>query len=136
MCNAGAHVFRNWLDSVRRAYRAKDLAALATRAGLSGPSPDSHLQRCGRGDMLTVNTIQQVTARLPDPRPLRNLGMRTRAVAFAIDFLVATDTAASPSDWPAAQAVVKARILQLFEDLKLSFARDARRATESADMPT
>jgi hypothetical protein len=136
MCDAGAHVFRNWLDSVRRAYRAKDLAALATRAGLSGPSPDSHLQRCGRGDMLTVNTIQMVTARLPDPMPLRNLGMRTRAVAFAIDFLVATDSAASPLDWSAAQAVVRARILRLFQDLKLSFAKDVRRATASADMPT
>lgn len=86
--------------------------------------------------MLTVNTIQEVTARLPDPMPLRNLGMRTRAVAFAIDFLVATDSAASPLDWSAAQAVVKARILQLFQDLKLSFAKDVRRAMPSADMLT
>lgn len=136
LCNAGAHLFRNWLDLVRHAYRAKDLASLATRAGLSGPSPDSHLQRCARGDMLTVKTIQGVTARLKDPAPLRDLGMHTRALAFAIDFLVAADERASPLDWFDAQAIVKARILQLFQDLKLSFATGARRSTASAETPT
>ncbi len=58
---------------MRHAHRAKDLAALATRAGLSGPSPDGYLQRCARGDMLTADTIKEVTARLKDPAPLRNL---------------------------------------------------------------
>lgn len=138
MCNPGAHVFRNWLDFVRSAYRAKDLAALATRAGLSGPSPDSHLQRCGRGEMLTAETIHDVTARLPNPQPLRNLAMRTRALAFAIDFLVAADSAASPLEWSAAQAIVRARILRLFQDLQLGLMKDVRRttATVSADRPT
>lgn len=136
LCITDAHLFRNWLDLVRHAYRAKDLASLATRAGLSGPSPDSLLQRCARGDMLTAETIQRVTARLTDPMPLRNLGMHTRALAFAIDFLIASDKGASPLDWLAAQAVVKNRIIQLLRDLRLSLATGARRATASTETPT
>lgn len=135
LCNPGAHLFRNWLDLVRHAYRAKDLSALATRAGLSSPSPDSHLQRCARGDMLTADTIQEVTARLKDPTRLRNLGMQSRALAFAIDFIVAADSDASSLGWPDAQAIVKARILQLFQDLQLSFATGVRIARASAEMP-
>ena len=34
LCHASAHIFRNWLDLVRTAYRAKDLTALAVRAGM------------------------------------------------------------------------------------------------------
>lgn len=135
LCNPGAHLFRNWLDLVRHAYRAKDLAALATRAGISGPSPDSHLQRCARGDMLTVDTIQEVTARLKDPAPLRNLGMQARALAFAIDFFVAADSGATSLGWPDAQAIVRARVLQLFQDLQLSFVTGVRPARASAEMP-
>ena len=135
LCNPGAHLFRNWLDLVRNAYRAKDLAALATRAGLSSPSPDSHLQRCARGDMLTADTIQEVTARLKDPTRLRNLGMQSRALAFAIDFLVAADSDASCLGWPDAQAIVRARILQLFQDLQLSFVTGVRIARASGEMP-
>lgn len=134
LCDTRANLFRNWLDHVRHAYRAKDLTALATRAGLHGPSPDSHLQRCARGEMLTVDTIHAVTARLKDPKPLRNLGMRTRALAFAVDFIVAADSGTSPLDWTAAQAIVRARILRLFEDLQLSFATGVRRETTSAEI--
>lgn len=134
LCDARANLFRNWFDLVRHAYRAKDLAALATRAGLYGPSPDSHLQRCARGEMLTVDTIHAVTARLRDPVPLRNLGMRTRVLAFAVDFIVAADSGASPLDWSAAQAIVRTRILRLFEDLQLSLATGVRRETTSAEM--
>jgi|GEM_PF-2340244 len=134
LCDTRANLFKNWFDLVRHAYRAKDLASLATRAGLYGPSPDSHLQRCARGEMLTVDTIHAVTARLKDPVPLRNLGMRTRALAFAVDFIVAADNGASPLDWSAAQAIVRTRILRLFEDLQLSFATGVRRETTSAEI--
>lgn len=132
LCDAGAHPFRQWLVLVQRAYRAKDLTALAARAGLTGPSPDSLLQRCGRGEMLTVDTINELTARLANPKPLRDLGMQTRALAFAIDFLVSADSGTAPLDWSAAQAIVKTRILQLSRDLRLSFARGVRPAPARA----
>lgn len=126
LCDARAHIFRNWLDVVRSAYRAKDLTALAVRAGMEGPSPDSHLQRCARGKMLTVETIQAVTARLKSPAPLRVLGMHARALALAVDFLVAADRSTTPLDWTAAQAVLQARLVQLFQDFELNLSVGAR----------
>ena len=133
LCSGDAHVFRNWLDLVRHRYRAKDLASLATRAGMFGPSPDSHLQRCARGEMLTVDTINEVTTRLNDPKPLRNLGLHARALAFAIDFLIASDRGFSPLEWLVAQAVIKDRLMQLFQDLKLGTTTGARRLTTSVE---
>ena len=133
LCSGDAHVFRNWLDLVRHRYRAKDLASLATRAGMFGPSPDSHLQRCARGEMLTVDTINEVTTRLNDPKPLRNLGLHARALAFAIDFLIASDRRSSPLEWLVAQAVIKDRLMQLFQDLKLGTTTGARRLTTSVE---
>jgi hypothetical protein len=131
LCDPGTHPFKHWLDLVRGAYRAKDLTALAARAGLAGPSPDSHLQRCSRGEMLTAETIGELTKRLPQPKPLRDLGMQTRALAFAIDFLVAADGGPDSLGWEASQAIVKARILQLSSDLRLSFATGDRQAPAS-----
>lgn len=113
LCEPGAHPFKHWLDLVRVAYRAKDLTALAIRAGLAGPSPDSHLQRCSRGEMLTAETIGELTARLAQLKLLRDLGMQTRALVFAIDFLMAANSGEDSLSWEAAQAIVKARILQL-----------------------
>lgn len=86
--------------------------------------------------MLTVNTINEVTARLKNPEPLRNLGLHARALAFAIDFLIASDRGAPPLDWLTAQAVVKDRVIQLLQDLKLSSMKAARRATASGARPT
>ncbi len=122
LCDAGKHPFKHWLEDVGDAFRAKDLTALATRAGLAGPSPDSHLQRVSRGEMLTAETIECVTARLSQPKALRDLGMHTRVLTFAIDFLVAADCEKAPASWETAQAIVKARIIQLGSDLRLSMA--------------
>jgi len=135
LCVADGHLFKNWINRVQRDYRAKDLTALATRAGLIGPSPDSHLQRCARGEMLTVDTIQAVTARLPDRESLRKLGMQSRALAFAVDFIVAADSAESPLSWAAAQAIVGARLLRLSQDLELSSAMRVRRIPASVTLP-
>jgi hypothetical protein len=120
LCAKGAHPFKHWLNSVRKAYRAKDLTALATCAGMTRPSPDSHLQRCSRGEMLTVNTIRELTAELPQPKPLCNLGMQARALAFAIDFLVAADKTVEPLSWHDAQDIVQARMIRLRDDLRNS----------------
>lgn len=119
LCRADGHIFKNWLTEVRGAFRAKDLASLATRAGLSGPSPDSHLQRCARGEMLTLDTIEEVTSRLNDPEPLRGLGMKARALAFAVDFIVASDHSPTPVTWSAAQAILGARLERLYQDMEL-----------------
>lgn len=134
LCQNPAHIFRNWLDLVREGYRAKDLAALATRAGLSGASPDSHLQRCARGDMLTFETIEDVTARLKDPKPLRMLGKHARALGFATDFVVAADKREIPLEWSAAQSIVKDRLLRLFDDLRLSITRGGLRAARTPEI--
>jgi hypothetical protein len=83
--------------------------------------------------MLTAETIKELTKRLPQPKPLRNLGMQTRALAFAIDFLVAADGGPDSLGWEAAQAIVKARILQLSSDLRLSFATGVRPAPASIE---
>ncbi|MES2943546.1 MAG: hypothetical protein V4772_11820, partial [Pseudomonadota bacterium] len=122
LCEPGAHPFKHWLDLVRVAYRAKDLTALATRARLDGPSPDNHLQRCSRGEMLTVETINNLTERLEHSANLRNLGMQARVLAFAMDFLVAAHAGTNSLGWDAAQAIVKARIEQLNIDMRLSVA--------------
>jgi hypothetical protein len=127
LCEPGAHPFRHWLDRARAAWRAKDLTALATRAGMTGPSPDSHLQRCSRGEMLTVETIDQVTARLANRKPLRQLGMQSRVLAFLVDFMVAADSGDNVFKPEHAQAIVKERLAQLRSDLLLGYAsaRDA-----------
>ncbi len=129
LCESGSHPFKHWLTRVRQAYRAKDLTALAVRAGLDGQFPDSHLQRCSRGEMLTVDMIEAVTARLPNPKSLRSQGMHARAVAFAVDFLVAADGRAEHLAWQDAQAIVKARITQIEADLRLSTAGQMRQAS-------
>jgi len=123
LCELGAHPFKHWLDMVRRPYQAQSLTALATRAGMDGPSPDSLLQRVARGEMLTIETIQAVTARLPNAKPVRDLGMQARALAFSIDFLMAVDNGAVPLDWQAAQAIVRTRILQFGQDIRYSLAK-------------
>lgn len=120
LCAKGTHPFKHWLNLVREAYRAKDLTSLATCARMNGPSPDSHLQRCSRGEMLTVNTIFELTAKLPQPKPLRDLGMQARALAFAIDFLVAADEKEDPISWHDAQEIVQARTIRLRKDLRNS----------------
>jgi hypothetical protein len=51
-----------------------------------------------------------------------------------IDLIVAADSGASPLDWSAAQSIVRARVLRLFEDLQLSFATGVRRETTSAEI--
>lgn len=119
LCSANGHIFKNWLTRVRGAFRAKDLASLATRAGLLSASPDSHLQRCARGEMLTLETIQEVTSRLNDPEPLRKIGRKARALAFAVDFIVATDRSATPVSWSTAQSILGARLEQLYQDMEL-----------------
>lgn len=134
LCNADGHLFKNWLNQVQRGYKAKDLTALATRAGLIGPSPDSHLQRCARGEMLTVDTIQAVTARLPNPKSLRTLGMQSRALAFVVDFIVAADSAKAPLSWAAAQTIVGARLLRLSQDLELRSGMRVRRIPASVTL--
>lgn len=126
LCEPGAHPFKHWLDLVRVAYRAKDLTALATRAGLDGPSPDNNLQRCSRGEMLTVETIDNLIERLEHPANLRNLGMQARVLAFSIDFLRAAHAGPDCLGWDGAQAIVSARIEQLSTDMRLSFAAVAR----------
>ena len=125
LCEPGAHPFRRWLDLVRKAYRAKDLTALSARARLENTQPET-LQRCSRGEMLTVETIRELTGALADPHPLRDLGMRSRVLAFAVDFLGATDDRPEPLTWDAAQDVIQARLLQLGQDLRLNFAKRVR----------
>ena len=135
LCDAGAHPFKHWLDLVRSPYRARDLTALATRARMDGPSPDSLLQRVARGEMLTAETIQEVTESLNDRKPLRKLGMQVRTLAFAMDFLAAADKSTVPVDWQAAQATVRARIFQISQDMRLSLAQAARPAPASSHQP-
>ncbi|MBL8307024.1 MAG: hypothetical protein JNM33_10030 [Rubrivivax sp.] len=132
LCDPASHPFKHWLAKVQRAYRAKDLTALAVRSGLEGQYSDSHLQRCARGEMLTAETIEEVTARLAKPDDLRGQGMHARAVAFAIDFLVAADARPDHLAWPDAQAVVRARITQLAADLWLSRSKHVQSALAPA----
>ena len=127
----GAHPFRRWLDLVREAYRAKDLTALAARARLEDTQPET-LQRCSRGEMLTVETIREVTAALANPQPLRELGMRSRVLAFAVDFLVAADDRPESLTQDAAQAVIQARLLQLGQDLRFNLLKPVRPLTPAS----
>jgi hypothetical protein len=122
MCDSGAHPFKNWLIRVMMAYRASDLTSLATKARLDGPSPDSLLQRCGRGEMLTFETIDALTTGLYQPKPLRDLGRQTRSLAFLIDFLIAADSRAQALSWSDAQQIIQDRLLRLREDLHESLA--------------
>lgn len=48
--------------------------------------------------------------------------MQSRVLAFAIDFMVAADGVKVPLSWETAQAIVKARVFQLGEDMRLSMA--------------
>ena len=76
--------------------------------------------------MLTAETIQSVTKRLESPALLRMLGMQARAFALVVDFLVAADRNPSPLDWTAAQAVVSARLLRLYQDFELNLSAGVR----------
>lgn len=117
MCASGAHPFKHWLNRVMASFRASDLTSLATKSRLEGPSPDSHLQRCSRGEMLTFETIDAVTSGLKQPKPLRDLGRQARALAFVIDFLIAADTRAQPLGWSGAQQIIQDRLFRLRKDL-------------------
>ena len=70
--------------------------------------------------------IQSVTERLKSPAPLRMLGMHARALALVVDFLVAADRSPSPLDWTAAQTVVSARLLRLYQDFELNLSAGVR----------
>lgn len=121
ICEPGAHPFMHWLNAVCRPYRAKDLTALAARAGLVGEWAPESLQRMSRGEMLTAEMIEEVTARVPTRRAeLQTLGMQARALAFVVDFLKAADTSDQPVDQNTAQKIVGARLNQLVEDIRLS----------------
>ena len=117
MCAPGAHPFKHWLKRVMASHRASDLTSLATKSRLEGPSPDSHLQRCSRGEMLTFETIDAVTTGLSQPKPLRDLGRQTRSLAFVIDFLVAADIRAQQLSWSDAQQIIHDRLFRLRNDL-------------------
>lgn len=125
LCEPGAHPFKHWLNEVRKPYRAKDLTALAARAGLAREWAPESLQRMSRGEMLTAEMIEEVTARVPSRRAeLRTLGMQARALAFVADFLKAADTGDQPIDQDTAQIIVGARLKQLVEDLRLSIVAE------------
>lgn len=127
LCKPGGHPFKHWLDRARAEWRAKDLTALAARSGLTGRSAAETLQRCARGEMLTVEVIEEVTARLrTHKQTLRSTGMQARALAFVVDFMIAADSSQEPLSTDAAQAIVSARIVQLYQDLRLTFAREAQ----------
>lgn len=122
MCASGAHPFKHWLKRVMVSHRASDLTSLATKSRLEGPSPDSHLQRCSRGEMLTLETIDALTTGLDQPKPLRDLGRQTRALAFVIDFLIAANTHEEPLSWSTAQQIIQERMIRLRKDLHESLA--------------
>lgn len=121
LCRQEAHPFRQWLSEVGAAYRAKDLTALAARAGLEAHWAPESLQRMSRGEMLTAEMIEKLTARLAIRKAeLRALGMRARALAFVVDFLLAADMGAQSLNRETAQAIVGARLQRLVEDLRLN----------------
>lgn len=125
LCEPGAHPFKHWLNEVCKPYRAKDLTALAARAGLTGEWAPESLQRMSRGEMLTAEMIEEVTARVPTGRAeLRPLGMQARALAFVVDFLRAADTSDQPVDQETAQIIVGSRLKQLADDLRLSIVAE------------
>lgn len=126
LCRSGGHPFRNWLDLVRAEWQAKDFTALASRAGMKGKAAAETLQRCSRGEMLTVDVIEELTARLSaHKQSLRSIGMQARSLAFVVDFLTAANSQ-QPLEVDTAQAIVSARLTQLFQDLRLNFAREAQ----------
>ncbi|WP_343622277.1 hypothetical protein [Roseateles puraquae] len=135
LCEPDGHPFKNWLNEVRKPYRAKDLTALAARAGLEGEWAPESLQRMSRGEMLTAEMIEEVTARVPTRKAeLRALGMQARALAFVVDFMRAADTTDQPVDQATAQMIVGARLKQLVEDLRLSVVAERGHVLQAANM--
>lgn len=129
LCAEGAHPFRHWLQIAQRAWQATSLASLAVRAAMPGNYPAETLHRCGRGEMLTLDTINDLTSRLrTDKDRIAKRGLQARALAFAIDFIVAADRAEVPIGPSGAQALVQERFLQLYQDLRYSFMVELKHA--------
>ena len=89
LCLDSRHPFGHWIDAVMRPYKARTIAALPARAGAH--TTEDSLYRIARGEMLTVEVINDLTAKLPDGTrdALRRLGRSARVVAFLMDFLTA-----------------------------------------------
>lgn len=120
LCSPGAHMFGHWLTMVCAAYRAPNLAALQARARLKSVTPDS-LYRFGRGEMITFEAIAEITKELPRDRWLAQLGIAARGLAFAADAIQAAHRGAEELDHETAQQILRARLMQMKNDLRLSF---------------
>lgn len=116
----------HWLQMVMLAYRAKNLANLAVRAG-AVTTETATLYRLQGGDALTFEVIEDLVRGLllrdpPRARELRIAGRTVRVLSFVVDFLQSALAGAHRLDQVIAQEIVYQRVVQLDHDVRLVVA--------------
>jgi hypothetical protein len=124
LCLDGRHPFGHWIDAVMRPYKARTIGALPARAGAQ--TNEDSLYRIARGETLTVEVIDDLTANLPENTrdALRRLDRFARVIAFVIDFLAAAHRGDDALPQDIALRVVKQRMSRLPKtSMPLQFSR-------------
>ncbi|MDT8992751.1 hypothetical protein RQP54_17900 [Curvibacter sp. APW13] len=116
LAEASAHPYRNWLESVARIFQAPDLSRLAVRAG-ADLEPDA-LWRYARGETLPPEAIEMLISRINGSGAIQAAVIPARTLAFAIEFLRASNME-QPLDDSMARKIVSDRIATIRSELGL-----------------
>lgn len=107
LARASAHPNRNWLQSIAAIFNAPELSSLAARAG-ADLKPETVL-RYARGDTLTPEAVEKLTAKVRHTGFLKAAAISTRTLAFAIEFLRSANRSGAIGD-QVARKIVAARV--------------------------
>lgn len=127
LASANAHPNANWLNVLAEILGAPTLSALGARAGADLKTES--IWRYARGEMLTPEAVEKLTANITHSQGLKVTSVSVRAMSFAIEFLRAAHRfeAISARD---AQQIIAARIDSLSEDVSLALDALLHRAGE------
>lgn len=123
LANDSNHPYGNWLRRVARVFNAAELSHLAVRAGAD--IENDSIWRYARGEMLTPEVVEQITAKLEHAGPIRASVISARTLAFAIEFLRATHRQ-GVLDEKTLQRIVSDRVETILNDLMITL-QSARR---------
>lgn len=115
---ATAHPNENWLQSVAAIFNAPGLSFLAARAE-ADLTPESVL-RYARGDTLTPEAVEKLTAKIQHASSLAAAVIPARTLAFAIEFLCSANRSGAINDQDARE-IVAARVDTLLAEVRLVF---------------
>jgi len=118
------HPFGNWLQAVIDHWHVSSPSGLV-RMTDAAITPDSAM-RYARGEMLTAEAARRLTNDIPNAAAFLTAVPAARAMAFAIEFLMATDGDGSLGE-ERARKIVGARVRGMHFDVHVAIMRITRR---------